>query len=228
MKKYFFILLIISINVNIFPQSLTGISGLFSVPYPYIGNDGEVSPGVNFIDRHYTDYSKGERDLLNVFVTINYLPFVELGFRATRQLNYHGKGHTVDRMFNVKIKIYDENEYLPTLALGFNNPYSTIENANHFNSTYFVAAKQIDTEVGDFITVIGYGIDIINAADYQFIGLFGGLSFKPYDFIELIVENDAERFNGAIRLNFFEHIHLLAGLMNFSDFSGGFSFSFRL
>ncbi|AFN75897.1 hypothetical protein MROS_2667 [Melioribacter roseus P3M-2] len=228
MKKFIFPLALCLFNFPVLSQSLTGMNGLLSIPVPYIGEDAKVTSGVNFIDRKYTDYSQGKRDLLNIFVSINYLPFVELGVRATRQLNYQGNSHTVDRMFNIKIQLIEEDKYLPALSVGFNNPYSSVQSANHFNSTFIVVAKQIRTSLGQVSAVLGYGKDIIKAADYQFIGLFGGISYKPYDFVEFIVENDAERFNGALRIHFFKHIHLLAGMMNFKDFSGGISFSFAL
>jgi len=225
--KHLTLLLIFLILPQTYSQSLTGMTGLYSIPIADIYDDGMISTGANFINKKYIEYAKGEKDILNVFVSINYLPFIELGFRVTRQLKYEGKSHTVDRMFNLKVRVIEENKYLPNIAIGFNNPYSTELSANHFNSTFIVLTKNISLNeaINNIGITIGYGSNIIKAADYQFIGLFGGVSFTVLKYFELLLENDAERFNGAVRLTLFKHIKVMAGLMNFKDFSGGLSFS---
>lgn len=211
-------------------QSLSGISGLFSIPIASIEQDGKFVTGVNYINRNYLEYGHGKKDIMNVYVFMSYLPFLEIGFKATRQLNYEGSHHTVDRMFNLKVRVVNEKKYLPSIAIGFNNPYSTETDANHFNSSFLVLTKSffIINSTQSFSITIGYGTDIIKAADYQFIGLFGGISYKPFNFLEGIIEYDAERFNTAVRLTLLNHIKILAGLMGMKDFSGGIGFSILL
>jgi hypothetical protein len=133
-----------------------------------------------------------------------------------------------DRTISFKIQALSENKHFVNLAVGIYNIGSSVGNPGtiHNHAGYIVVSKSIVNNNFNFI--LGYGAKLFKAADYQFIGLFGGVSYRPYDFIELIVENDAERFNGAIRMRFFKHIRLLAGMMNFKDFSGGISFSFAL
>ncbi len=228
MKKKFLLLFMIVLNNNIDSQTLVGMKGLLNIPSPYIGKDSEINIGANFIDRKYTEYAKGQKDLLKIFITINYLPFVELGFVATRQLNYRGKNHTVDRMFNLKVKIIEEKVFLPSISVGFNNPYSSDVDANHFNSSYIVLGKKVDGNLGSVAFILGYGIDLIKAADYQFIGFFGGISYIPINHLEIILEHDADRINAGLRITLLNHIKILAGLMGVKDFSGGLSFSFFL
>jgi hypothetical protein len=43
-----------------------------------------------------------------------------------------------------------------------------------------------------------------------------------------MLEYDAERFNAGLRLNLFNHIHLLGGFIDLKHFSGGASVTFQL
>jgi len=225
------ILLLIIINSNLFSQSTTGMTGLISIPVADINKDRTLSIGTSYIDRHITDYAEGVRDILNVYANITYLPFLEIGARITRQLNYSGDSHVVDRMFSFRLKLFNESMYLPSLAVGANNPYSTLVDANHFNSTYIVVTKNIPLKyfLNNLSFTIGYGSDLIEASDYQFIGIFGGGSITLLnETVDILMEYDAERFNAGLRLNLFEHIKILGGLMDRKYFSGGIALFFQL
>jgi len=70
---------------------------------------------------------------------------------------------------------------------------------------------------------------LIEASDYQFIGIFGGGSITLFnETADILIEYDAERLNAGLRLNLFDHIKLIGGLMNMKYFSGGAALSFRL
>jgi hypothetical protein len=217
-------------------QTLTGTTGLFSIPTAETSRDSYIAIGSSVIDRKYLDYSSGKRSILSPFFVFGYLPFLEFTIRVSRQLEFRGGNHTVDRAANFKIKFYYETKYLPSFAIGFQNPYSTVVAANHFNSTYLVASKNI--AIGSFLKNLsitaGYGSDIIKAADYEFIGLFGGmeLTFNLQKYLRtdlsLIVEHDAERLNGALKIKLFDAIQIMGGLQGFDAFSGNLAFSFTL
>lgn len=226
--KIIFCLLILT-NPN-YSQSLTGLSGLFNIPSGDITEDGTIILGANYLEKSHLKYARGIRDVVTPFVTIGFLPFLEVSIRITRQINYHGESHVMDRMFSGKIKFIDENKYFPSVILGLHNPYSTDAEAKHFTSTYLAVSKNFS--FSSFLNrihfTIGFGSDIIKAADYQFIGLFGGVSISFFDNVELIGEYDAERFNAGIRLTIFNHIKLLGGFMDLKHFSGGAAFSWVL
>lgn len=207
------------------------MSGLISIPTAEINSDNTLNFGTSFINRNITDYAYGVRDIINVYANISYLPFLELGIRITRQLNYSGDSHVMDRMFSFRLKVLNESEYLPALAVGANNPYSTLEDANHFNSSYIAVTKNIsiDEFVNKLSFTLGYGSDFIKAADYQFIGIFGGINIAFFEeSLNVLLEYDAERVNTGTRLNLFRHLNLLFGLMDFRYFSGSVNFSITL
>mgnify|MGYP000852397807 CR=1 FL=1 len=235
MKKYKIILVLIGFLISsdiITAQSLSGMSGLFSIPTADMNQTNSVWFGANFLNKKYLDYDGGDKDVFNAFINVNYLPFLEMGFRVTRRMDTAVKeGHTVDRMANFRIRFIEESNNLPAIAIGANNPISTLEAANHFNSLYIVTTKNFtfDSPVNNIQTTIGYGSDIIKASDYEFIGVFGGVSASFFNFAELLLEYDAEHFNGGIRLSLLNnHIKLLAGYQNFTAFNGGIALSFIL
>ncbi len=207
------------------------MSGLISIPTAEINSDNTFNIGTSFISRHITDYAYGVKDIINVYANISYLPFLELGIRITRQLNYSGNSHVMDRMFSFRLKVLNESEYLPSLAVGANNPYSTEKGANHFNSSYIAVTKNISFSniVNKLSFTLGYGSDFIKAADYQFIGIFGGINITLFEeSLNVILEYDAERINTGTRLNLFRQLNLLFGLMDFTYFSGSVNFSITL
>ena len=220
---------------NIAGQSLTGVTGLFTIPTTEIINEGKVSFGSFFLPKNFMNGTEGNRyNGLVIMGSVGFFQNLEMGLRITHILekenNYLG-----DRMVFVKYRVINENSLLPGIALGvhdFMGPGGGIK-AQHFNSLYIVSSKTINDILflSSLQVTLGYGTDIIDAGGYQFIGLFGGASFNfsllTSDF-SLLLENDAIRWNGGIRITLFDHIKLLAGLMEFKHFTGGVSFNWKL
>jgi hypothetical protein len=223
-KLIVFFFIVSSLN----SQTLWGTSGLFNIPDAKIYEDGVVNFALSLMNKNYVGFGSYQNNGLIYSVTIAFLPFIELNVNHVYLLPERERQGIGDRTISFKIQTLNEEKHFINLAVGINNIGSSIGKAYtiHNHAGYIVVSKSIVNNNFNFI--LGYGAKLFKAADYQFIGLFGGVSYRPYDFIELIVENDAERFNGALRLRFFKHIHLLAGMMNFKDFSGGISFSFAL
>lgn len=209
-------------------QTITGPSGLFTIPTAEVLSDKNISIGVNFLDKKYVEYSNYNYDIATVNIVIGFLPFLELTGRVTRGLNLIS--YSMDRYIGLKFKIKGEEKYWPSIAVGLNNPFNTGESAKHFNSTYLVLTKTIalNNLLREVKVTLGYGSDIVNAVNYQFVGIFGGIDLSFADYIDLLAEYDGDRFNGGVRVTLFDHLQILAGLMNFESFSGGASFNFQL
>ncbi|MFC2136265.1 YjbH domain-containing protein [Bacteroidota bacterium] len=237
------ILLILIFSFILYPlslvpaQSLTGPSGLFTIPTADILNDGRIFIGANYQDRKYVEYSNYERDILTGSASISFLPFLEITIRGTRRLNIPDtEKHVMDRFIGVKYKFFNEGKYFPSLTVGLNNPLNADPAANHFNSSYIVATKNIESNilVDNISLTLGYGSDFIDATDYQFIGIFGGASIDLYltqsgeSSVSFMVEYDADRLNGGVRLTLFDHVNILAGMIGFDSFSGGIGILFNL
>lgn len=232
-KNVFVLCFILFISELINGQSLTGMTGFYNIPSANIIEDAQINFGSSFINKKYLKYTGMQKDVAALFLTFGFIPNVEISGRFSRVLKYVGNSHNVDRVASVKIRFISESINIPAVALGLHNPISGLEDANHFNSTYFVTTKNITLVENIFVLslTIGHGFDWIKAADHQFIGTFGGFLFRfgnEANNIELIVDNDAERWNGGLRVKLFRFISIMGGAQGFDAFSGNVAFMFIL
>lgn len=209
------------------------MTGYFNIPSAGIIEDGQINVGSSFINKKYLKYTGMQKDVAALFVTLGFIPNVEISGRFTRVLKYAGDSHNVDRVASAKIRFVSESNYFPAIALGLHNPISELEAANHFNSTYIVATKCFRFENMNllFSVTAGHGFDWIKAADHQFIGTFGGFLLRygnTTNNFEIMVENDAERWNGGVRVKLFNFVSVMGGVQGLDAFSGNVGFTFRL
>ena len=214
-------------------QSMNSLKGLYTIPTAEIPKDKEVTIGAFFVKREYIDpkITDFESDGLVYFSSIAFLPFLEASIRFTRPMEPHGGLYAIgDRMFALKVQALREGDIAPSLSLGaqdFVKSRGAITNL--FNSTYVVATKNV--QCGNNVKIkatTGYGFKVIKARAYQFIGFFGGVSVELLHSVELIGEYDAQDLNGAVRLDLFNHVRLLGGIVKGKHFSGGASVYFEL
>lgn len=217
------IILLISGTVS-FCQSLTGASGLFTIPTANIYNDGEVSIGVNYLPQKYNQTRFGTSDAMIYSGSVVFLPFLELSLRLTKP-NDSDPDYIGDRMPSLRVKLYNESEYMPSIAFGVHDFLVGIKGDSadaHYNSVYAVVSKSFSTNTifHRLEFTLGYGSDVMDAAGHQFIGLFGGVSASVDDWLEILLEYDADRMNSGVRIKWW-HLRVLAGLLDNKDFTGG-------
>lgn len=228
-------------------QSLPGLSGGYSIPSADFQKDRTIIFGYHHLNHKYYDlYSEGKDYTYSVgFVTVNFLPFAEVSVRVTYPNGYNADHEDIiigDRMISGRLQPLKEGKYHPSVVIGLQGAYKTTggsgifnfdgDGASFFNSSYIVMTKnlrpkKILSRVG---LTAGYGSDIIAANTHQFIGLFYGITISPknMEFLELMIEYDADKWNAGMRLNILRHFVLLAGLEGMDAFSGGLSVKFQL
>jgi hypothetical protein len=219
-------LLLLSLRAE--AQALPGTSGLVSVPTANPTADGDMAAGVNVIAPHYHGYYGGTFDAKAAqvqFVTVGFLPFMEVGLRLTRIMGGPPQG-IGDRMVSVRVRVLKEGEYLPAVAIGAHDIVGT----RLYHATYAVASKSLATPAGPAGLTVGYGYDVLRlrAKGRQFDGVFGGVSLAPRRWVTLLAEYDGERPNAGVRLGPVHGVALLAALQNGDGFSGGVSYTFAL
>ncbi len=231
-KKYLtIILLVLLANVNI-AQSMTGISGLFTIPTANINDEGEVNFGFFYQPQKYSYTARNKpSDALIYYGSVVFLPFLELNLRFTYPFET-SPSYIGDRMPSAKIRFNKESQYFPSIAVGFHDFFSDLNDSGKTsfnNSTYLVMTKTIsNTKTGKIAITLGYGSDLFEANHYQFLGFFGGISYSFLENFELFSEYDAEKFNSGIRIDLFNHLRLLMGSLNHKDFVGGINIFFQL
>lgn len=229
-----------------FAQSLPGLSGGYSIPSGDFQKDKTIIFGYHHLNSKYYDlYSlkKGYTHSVG-YATLTFLPFAEVSLRITYPNGYNADHEDIiigDRMISGRLQPLKEGKYHPSVVIGIQGMYKTAgdgifnfegEGASYFNSSYIVMTKNFHPNrfVGKIALTAGYGSDIIGANTYQFIGLFYGLTISPknMEYLELMIENDADKWNAGMRLTILKHIVLLAGMEGLDAFSGGLSLKFQL
>ncbi len=208
-------------------QSLTGATGLMSIPTGEILEDGEFSFGVNVLNKKHLEYFDGQQHTNVYFVTIGFLPFLEAGLRYTRAWE-PGPSSVGDRMISMRVQMLKERDATPSLVLGAHDVLSTV--GRHFNALYLVGSKNMSQVFGvrEMVLHLGYGVDWIAARNHDFVGLFGGVSWAPHSTVTVMIEYDADRLNAGLRFFILHHLGLLVGVNGLDALSGGISYTFKL
>ena len=212
--------------------------------------DGQLVLGAAFIPKPYFTYvNRGGYDGgnkrinpgLNTFITYGILPFVELMFRYTHELNMPvtpENKYFPDRMLSARIRVLNEKKKIPSLVFGFHDfgaifiPFdqrfsATFEGSinNNFSSSYMVISKLFRKSFLEFDLSVGYGSDFFKIGTSSFNGIFGGLQINVLKF-SLITEYDSQYFHSGIKWHPLNSINLMLGFWDFEKPTFSFSYLF--
>lgn len=212
-----------------FAQEVTAHSSLMLVPTAEMPGDGVVRVSGGFIDGEHSTL-RGANDVTPYGASIGFLPFLELGFRFNRQQGVEREA-LGDRLLLVRVQTLPETDRRPAVTFGAHDFLrSTGEETRKFNALYIVATKHFDPALptGRIGLTLGYGSDVIDARAHQYAGVFGGVSARPHEMVELMVEHDAQTLNAGVRGHFLGHIRVMVGLQALDTFIGGAAVQVRL
>ena len=221
-------------------QSVTGTSGLIHIPSARMLEDEQLVLGAAYIPKPYFfRWGVNENPGLTTYITYQILPFVELMFRYTHELNKpfwnpNGDHYFPDRMFSIRFKLLEENKYTPAIVLGAHDfsKLTGLSSQSSLNSmyaaTYFVSSKKIDFNGLSIDTSLGYAFDFLNQETKDYRGIFYGIELKSnnYDSISLIIENNSKNFNTGFRLSAFRIFNIMVGLWDFKKPTFSFNYIF--
>ena len=133
---------------NLEPTSSNyGETGLYNLPSARFMEEGTLKLGIS-----------GSYPYEYTFITTSPFPWLESTYRYTEIKNikygpysYSGNQSLKDKGFDLKIKLFNESYYLPSIALGFRDIAGTAK----FASEYLVATKSIKDL--DFTLGVGWG-----------------------------------------------------------------------
>jgi hypothetical protein len=235
MKKLIFIIFLV-VSGLVSGQSVTGTSGLIHIPSARMLEDGQLVIGAAFIPKPY--FQRYERRLnpgLNTYITFGILPFVELMFRYTHELNTPVNVETQyfpDRMLGFRVRLLSEKNYLPAIVLGLQDPSAIFGDTclvcTNYSATYFVGSKNFKTDFGNFDLTIGYAFDFKELKAKDFKGVFGGISFSPnfYENASFLFEHNNKGFNTGISTIVLSRFNLMLGLWNLDKPTFSFNYLF--
>ncbi len=128
-------------------RNLFGSPGLVDMPDARMAPDGELSVGASFFENTQR-YNFG----------FQVMPWLETSFRYSG-FSHYDPGYPVyyDRSFAFKIRLWNESDYLPALAVGVNDAVGT----GLYHSQFIVASKRF----GDIDATLGMGFGRLGTAN---------------------------------------------------------------
>jgi len=223
------LLLLFSLSVS--AQSLTGTRGLIKAPTARMYESGTLAIGMGYVPSKFFKRTYGEfkglrtgNPGLNTFITVTPLPFMEIMFRYSHELNNEVNMATKyfpDRMFTARFKLIEEKGNRPSILLGLQDisalTDTTCEVCSNFTSTYLVGSKLFRYKDLIFDVSFGYAADLIKLPAKDFKGFFGGVEIKydEFDKAQLLIDYDTTSFNIGLQGYLINRIHTVIGLMDF-------------
>ncbi len=223
------LLLLFSFSVN--SQSLTGTRGLIKAPTARMYESGTLAIGMGYVPAKFFKRTYGEfqglrtgSPGLNTFITVTPLPFMEIMFRYSHELNNEVSVSTQyfpDRMFTARFKLLEEKKNRPTIVVGLQDisalTETTCKSCSNFTATYIVGSKILNYKDITFDISFGYASDLIKLPAKDFKGFFGGVEMKydEFDKAQLLIDYDTSSLNIGIQGFLFNRIHTVIGLMDF-------------
>ena len=211
-------------------QSITGLSGLVSIPTAEINGDGRLTVGVSFLHKDYVKLYGENYHGLATYINFSFLPFMEFGLRLTRLIDYPDRQALGDRMPTIRVRLFEEGEIIPAVLFGAHDFIRTSENKSSYNTaTYLVMTKNIELFSEDYMlkVILGHGLKLLESSGYQFEKLFYGVSLRMLNHLELMIENDSRNTNAGVRLSIF-NLSATVGLMSLKNISGTINYTIQL
>lgn len=212
-------------------QTLTGPTGLVTIPTASRADDAALSLGAALLNRRTLPMSVFDRGVayplhgLAYYARIGYLPFLEVTLRVTRFIDRPGSQGIGDRMLAARVILLPEWGILPSVAVGANDLIGT----RKFHALYAVSSKHLGGAglVPRIGLHAGYASDVLEARYHQLSGPFGGLSVSPVRWTTLLIEHDTRRFNAGLRISV-GPLGALFAVQDFRFLTGAVRYRFRL
>lgn len=211
--------LLLVFGISSYGQSVTGTSGLIHIPSARMLEDGQLVLGAAYIPKPYFQrYGRSVNPGLNTYITYGILPYVEVMFRYTHELNEPTMKNGLpnyfpDRMFSIRFRIINEKQIIPSIVIGFEDISALIGNTclgcSLYNKNYLVISKSIDLFEGVIDLSLGHYFDLHKSLNNP-IGLFYGGEFRHKKF-SILVEFDSEKINTGVKYNLFPKINIMYG-----------------
>ena len=201
---------------------------MVNTPVASVLESGTIGFGFSLVDEQWAYNARGRTDNNHYFLTVGFLPRVELTVRAS----YFPQGTlfqtaseqgTVDRGAGGRILLIPEGERIPALAIGAED----IRGTRRFHSLYAVTTKTVDLPIKNLVARFsaGYGSDALTAKLHVLNGVFGGGEVFLSDTVSWGLDFDTEKWNTVIRLVAFRHLAARFVLLNFEAPAGGFTWT---
>lgn len=236
-KETFLILLLFFSSHLSFSQSINGQTGLFFIPSAQMQPEKTLAIGASYIPRGYFQrYGRQVNPGMPTFISVTFLPSVEIMFRYTHELNMAVNPKTKyypDRMFAGRIRLLNESKLFPSLVIGavdFTKAIGLSSASTNYSATYAVATKTFEYNSFTISPSIGYGFDVLDLNRYDILGFFGGVEFGHQSLTNTCIslEYDSRHTHLGISHTFFDRIAIKAGLFDLKTVAGVVAYTYSI
>jgi len=210
-------------------QPLAGTTGLLNTPSAEMQSDGIFLSGANYLPDILTRNDVFNYNTLNYYVSVTFLPFIEASYRMILLRDADKDIQNQDRSVALKARIFKEKKFLPSLAIGGNDIYTTVTGGGqYFWTLYIAASKHFKLGKNLLIASAGYAPPYFQNKDLN--GVFGGISFSPSFLpeVNIIAEYDSRAYNAGGSILLFKHLFLFGMAYDLKQFAGGIAIRLNL
>ena len=210
--------------------SMSGTSGMLMTPTPGLVEDKDLVAGVSFVDKKWAVNNRDKYDNLAYFVTMGFLPRVEVSLRLTilpgSQFAPAASNRSIkDRMVSLKALLIRENGMRPSLAVGSEDLTGT----RRYHTLFAVMGKSFSLGPGGPFTVhFGAGAGWVEAKNHPLDGVFAGVSKRLWRGGELLAEYDTDKVNVGVGFEPLRNIRVVLSALNVESFAGSVHMRFGL
>ena len=117
MHHFWLILFFCSLACNSFSQPVAGTTGLLNSPSADMQADGVFSAGANYLPDAITPEPTFNYNTFNYYVSMTFLPFMEISFRMTLIRDPGNNIRNQDRSVALRFRVIKETKYLQEVMI---------------------------------------------------------------------------------------------------------------
>lgn len=226
-------------------QQYTGMSGMLHIPSAEMHDEGDARIGAHFINKNMMPdtgflYEGAKYHSIDYYVDITPFSWIEMAFTCTERKtkgsgDFGGYGRK-DRYLSLKIRPFREGEYMPAIALGWNDVGTTIDESAtrsdvqlYFRNYYVAASKHFFFSGHQFELTLSYR-HFSRHYNSKWNGLVGGVTYRPafWPKARAIVEYTGNDLLVGMDILLWRHLFLQASIKDFQYPSFGISYHTNL
>ncbi|MBT4483042.1 MAG: hypothetical protein HOC71_05110 [Candidatus Latescibacteria bacterium] len=199
-------------------------------------NSGQLTFDYTFLPNSVAIKSENVKSENWIFSSsLGFFPFLECYFSVIISPQYNvsygipNYGSEKVRSWGAKLKIINESNSFPTVAIGLHDPnlksFGASISIPNSSATFLVMTKQIIPQ--KISLSVGYGNDIFKGSYSRFNGIFGGVELKVNKNVSLLFDYDAEYWSEGISIQW-RRINAVCGLVDLDNIAFRVGFDINL
>ncbi|MCS2537736.1 YjbH domain-containing protein [Bacteroides fragilis] len=208
--------------LNGYAQLTDGTTGLLHIPTADMQKDKTLMLGGGLVNKRLLPNDTWFYNTYNYYLNVTILPCLEISYTCTLFRRYYksmpeiwGKFRGQDRHFSVRLRVWKESRYWPSVVVGTADPITGLSSPDatgngHLNRYYLALTKHTmitdREEIGIHVTYL-YN----RRKDYPLNGMALGVNWHPSAFpnLNIMADYDTKYISYGAEYLFFGHFNLM-------------------